>query len=60
MTAPSVWVVVRRIRDLSDELVGWAFLETDARDHARHLNAGDEWGPHVAEEIPPLADPLTR
>ena len=57
MTAPTIYVVVRRDRDVGDSVVGWCFFEPEARDAARRLNGGGEWGPHVVEEVAPLETP---
>lgn len=54
MIAPSIFVVLRRDRDLGDSIIAWAFMQSDADDEAIRLNGGQEFGPHVVEEIPPV------
>lgn len=54
MKAPVIHVIVRRQRGLPDQLVAWAFDFAEAEDAARRLDGGDEFGPHVVEEVPAL------
>lgn len=56
MTGPTIFLVVRRDRDLGDSVKAYAFLESEARTYAQLLNSGDEWGPHVVEEVQPLPE----
>lgn len=56
MKAPKIFVVIKRIRDLEDTIVGWSFDEREARDEARRLNSFGEWGPHVVEGCAPIGE----
>lgn len=55
MTAPSIFVVVRRDRDIGDSIISWAFVRSEASDEAKRLNGGQDFGPHAVEEIPPVS-----